>query len=68
MSKQFEILEKIIKTIEDSIFKEYLLNLREEEFGMNERRDYLRNKYDEIVDFYKAHEKGEKYENKNSEN
>ncbi|MBO8139954.1 MAG: hypothetical protein H0Z22_05730 [Thermosipho sp. (in: Bacteria)] len=68
MSKQFEILEKIIKTIEDSIFKEYLLNLRGEEFGMNERRDYLRNKYDEIVDFYKAHEKGEKYENKNSEN
>ena len=68
MSKQFEILEKIIKTIEDSIFKEYLLNLKGEEFGMNERRDYLRNKYDEIVDFYKAHEKGEKYENKNSEN
>ena len=68
MSKQFEILEKIIEAIEDSIFKEYLLNLRGEEFGMNERRDYLRNKYDEIVDFYKAHEKGEKYENKNSEN
>jgi len=68
MSKQIEVLEKIIETIEDSIFKEYLLNLRGEEFGMNERRDYLRNKYDEIVDFYKAHGKCEKYENKNSEN
>ncbi|ONN27476.1 hypothetical protein XJ44_03980 [Thermosipho affectus] len=68
MSKQFKILEKIIETIEDSIFKEYLLSLIGEEFGINERRDYLRNKYDEIVDFYKTHEKGEKYENKNSEN
>ncbi|ABR30944.1 hypothetical protein SU69_05530 [Thermosipho melanesiensis] len=65
MSKQFEILEKMIETFEDSIFKKYLLSLRKEEFGISERRDYLRSKYDEIVDFYKAHEKGKKYENKN---
>jgi hypothetical protein len=66
MSKKLKILEEIIEKIENSIFKEYLLNLREEEFGINKGRNFLSNKYEEIEEFYKIHEKDEVYENKNS--
>jgi hypothetical protein len=66
MSKKLKILEEIIEKIENSIFKEYLLNLREEEFGINKGRNFLSSKYEEIEEFYKIHEKDEVYENKNS--
>ncbi|RDI90867.1 hypothetical protein Ob7_07350 [Thermosipho africanus Ob7] len=66
MSKKLKILEEIIEKIENSIFKEYLLNLREEEFGINKGRNFLSNKYKGIEEFYKIHKKDEVYENKNS--
>lgn len=50
------IIEEIKNEVSDNLFGQFLELLKEEEFGVNGNQDFLKNKYPDIINFYRKQE------------